>query len=75
MALCPLSIDQFIVVWQAETRTWLSMADQIGALIAHLPEDAGQEVLDFARFLHARRQRQQAESAAHLATMPKETLA
>ena len=74
VALCPLSADQFIVVWQAKTRTWLSKADQIVVLIAHLPEDAGREVLDFARFLHERRQRQWAESAAHPATMARETL-
>lgn len=66
MALCPLSAAQFIVVWQAKTRTWQPMADQIAALIAHLPEDAGREVLDFARFLHERRQRQRAESAAQV---------
>lgn len=64
VALCPLSADQFIVVWRAETRTWLPMAEQIAALIAHLPEDAGREVLDFAHFLYERRQQQRAESAS-----------
>jgi hypothetical protein len=68
VALCPLSADQFIVVWQARTRTWLPISGQIAALVAHLPEDTGREVLDFARFLRERRQ-QQAESTAHLATM------
>ena len=64
VALCPLSADQFIVVWRAKTRTWLPIAEQIVALIAHMPEDARREVLDIARFLHERRQRQQAESAS-----------
>ena len=63
-ALCPLSADQFIVVWRAETRTWLPIAEQIAALVAHLPEDVGREVLDFARFLYERRQQQRAESAS-----------
>ena len=75
VALCPLSADQFIVVWQARTRAWVPITEQIAALIAHLPEDAGREVLDFARFLRLRRQRQQAESTAHLATMARETSA
>ena len=63
IALCPLSADQFVVVWRAETRTWLPVAEQIVAVIAHLPEDAGREVLDFARFLHERRQRRQTGAA------------
>jgi hypothetical protein len=65
VTLCPLSADQFIVVWQAETQTWLPISEQIAALIAHLPEDAGREVLDFARFLHERRQEQRTEPAAN----------
>jgi len=56
LALCPLSPQQFIVVWQARTRTWLPIAEQVAALVARLPEGAEQEVLDFARFRHARRQ-------------------
>lgn len=63
VALCSLSADQFIVVWQAKTHTWLPISEQIAALIAHLPEDARREVLDFAYFLHNRRQRQCVERA------------
>ena len=48
--------EQFIVVWRAKTKKWVPIAERIAALMAHLPEEAGQEVLDFARFLHARRQ-------------------
>jgi len=54
LALCPLSPQRFLVVWQARTRTWVPIAEQVAALVAHLPERAEQEVLDFARFLHAR---------------------
>ena len=71
--LLALRPDKFIVVWQAKTRTWLPISERVAALVAHLPEETGQEVLDFARYLHAQRQRQRVESAAHLATMAKET--
>ena len=52
-----LRSDQFIVVWRARTKEWVPIAERIAALTSHLPEEAGKEVLDFARFLHARRQR------------------
>ena len=50
-----LRLDQFIVVWQAKTKKWVPIPDRIAGLTAYLPEEAGQEVLDFACFLHARR--------------------
>jgi len=59
--LCPLSPGQFIVVWRAKTRTWVPVAEQVAALVAHLPEGVEQEVLDFARFLHVRGQSPLAE--------------
>lgn len=49
--------EQFIVVWQAKTKQWVPVAEQVAALTAHLPEEAREEVLDFARFLQARRRR------------------
>jgi hypothetical protein len=57
LALCTLSPDQFVVVWRAKTKKWVPIAEQIGALISHLPEEVAEEVLDFARFLHMRKQR------------------
>jgi hypothetical protein len=68
MALCLLSAEQFIVVWQTKTRRWLPVAEHVAALVSHMPEEAGREVLDFARFLYERRQRQGSASAAHPAT-------
>lgn len=56
--------NQFIVVWRAKTRSWVPISEQIAALIAHLPEEAGQEVLDFARFLRLRRPQQQVEGVS-----------
>jgi hypothetical protein len=72
-ALCPLSAEQFIVVWQAKTRRWLPIPEQVAALVSHLPEEAGREVLDFARFLYERRQRQGSVSATHLTSTSQET--
>lgn len=46
--------DQFIVVWRAKTKSWVPIAEQIAALLAHLPAEAEREVLDFACFLHTR---------------------
>lgn len=66
----PLRPEQFIVVWQAKTKKWVPIAERIAALTAHLPEEAGKEVLDFARFLHAQRQR----SLAGRETMAKEAV-
>ena len=67
-ALCPLAAEQFLVVWQAETQSWLPLAEHIAALVTHLPEEAGREVLDFARFLHERRQRQHTTSSTQSGT-------
>jgi hypothetical protein len=51
-ALCVLSPQQFIVVWQAQTKQWLTTTDKIAAIFDNLPEDKREEVLDFARFLY-----------------------
>ena len=64
--LCALSAEQFIIVWQANTRTWLPTGEQIASIVAQLPEDARQEVLEFAQFVHARRQRQRATAESDL---------
>jgi Domain of unknown function (DUF4926) len=72
-ALCPLSAEQFIVVWQAKTQRWLPVAEHVAALVSLLPEEAGREVLDFARFLYERRQRQGSASSAHPATTSQKT--
>ena len=51
-ALCTLSEKQFIVVWQAKTKTWLSVSERLNAVINNLSENKQQELLNFARFLH-----------------------
>jgi Domain of unknown function (DUF4926)/Protein of unknown function (DUF2281) len=61
-ALCPILATQCIVVWKASTKKWLPAEEQAADLVSHLPEDAKQEVLDFARFLYSRK-RQKCESS------------
>jgi hypothetical protein len=51
-ALCVLSPQQFIVVWQAQTKQWLTTTDKITAIFDNLSEHKREEVLDFARFLY-----------------------
>ncbi|HLC15603.1 MAG TPA: DUF4926 domain-containing protein [Thermodesulfovibrionia bacterium] len=46
-----LHSKQFIIVWQIKTKQWVSVAEQVSALIANLPDEEAKEVLDFARFL------------------------
>lgn len=52
IALCPLSIKQFIVVWQAETKTWLSITEKLTALINNLPQERQEAVLNFTLSLY-----------------------
>ncbi|MEO0249219.1 MAG: DUF4926 domain-containing protein [candidate division WOR-3 bacterium] len=49
--------EQFIVIWRAKTKQWVPAAERIAALMARLPEEVGEEILDFARFLYSRKQR------------------
>ena len=56
-ALAVLRPHQFIVVWRASMGAPVSVTEQVTALIERLPENEGQAVLDFARFLHERDQR------------------
>ncbi|MGE5659650.1 MAG: DUF4926 domain-containing protein [Actinomycetota bacterium] len=54
LALCLLSQEQFIVVGKASTKSWLSRADKITAIINHLPDRSQEEVLEFVRSLYQR---------------------
>ena len=54
LALSTLSSEEFIVVWKAKTKRWLSVSEQIAAAINHLSEERQREVLDFARSLYQR---------------------
>ncbi|NHZ72208.1 MAG: DUF4926 domain-containing protein [Aquificales bacterium] len=54
IALCTLSRDQFIVVWQAANYEAVPLAEQVAQYVILLPQQAGTEVLDFARFLSYR---------------------
>ena len=66
IALCTLNRSQFVVIWQAETEQDVLLAEQVAQVVALLPNQAGNEVLDFARFLSLR-QAQKATSSPSLA--------
>ena len=53
----PVHQKQFIVVWRSDTEEWVTIPEKVANLVAKLPEDAGMEVLDFAKFIYWQRQR------------------
>lgn len=53
-ALCTLSRERFIVIWQAANEGNVPLAEQVAQYVTLLPQQAGTEVLDFARFLSYR---------------------
>ena len=53
LALCTLSPKQFIIVWQAETKSWLSLSEQITDVVEDLDTAKQEEVLKFARSLQS----------------------
>lgn len=52
LALCNLSARQFVVVWSAKTKTWLTVSERVAAILNNLDHHRQEEVLDFARFLY-----------------------
>lgn len=52
LALCTLSTEQILVIWQAKTKAWVSLFDRIAAAIESLSKDRKQEVLTFSRSLY-----------------------
>lgn len=55
-----LDLDQFIVVWRAQTHEWVSTAEKVTAIVARLPQQAAEEAFDFARFLSVRKRHRSA---------------
>ena len=51
LALQALEPEQFLVIWQNSTKTWVPLGDRIAALLQTLPTDKQQQVLSFARSL------------------------
>ena len=39
VALCTLSPEQFLVVWQAQTNSWLSISERLSAVVDQLSDD------------------------------------
>ena len=52
-ALCTLSPEQFITVWQAKTKSWLSLPEQITDVVKNLDAARQREVFKFARSLQS----------------------
>lgn len=53
IALCTLSSEQFVVVWQAKTKSWLSLSEQITDVVKNLDTARQKEVFKFARSLQS----------------------
>ena len=51
LALCTLSPEQFVIVWQAKTKSWLSLPEQITDVVKDLDTARQKEVFKFARSL------------------------
>ena len=51
LALCTLSPEKFIVVWQAQTKSWISLSEQITDVVENLDATRQKEVFKFARSL------------------------
>ncbi len=55
IALVTLMAPQFVVVWRSSSKASVPVVERFEALMATLPEEALQEVFDFARFIQSRR--------------------
>jgi Domain of unknown function (DUF4926) len=51
LALCTLTSEQFIVIWDSTRKSWLPVAERVANLVSRLPDERGQQVLEFARSL------------------------
>lgn len=51
LALCALSAQDFIVVWQSKTKHWVSLTDEFQKLIVNLSPENQRHLLKYARSL------------------------
>lgn len=56
-SILPLRKNHFIIIWKSDTKEWVTLSEKVANLVANLPEDAGTEVYDFAKFLYLQRQK------------------
>lgn len=61
-----LHAEDFIVIWQAETRRWISAAERISFLVAALPEEDIKQLFNFARFLFSQNSRRSINHVKHV---------
>jgi hypothetical protein len=55
IALIVLSIDSFVVVWRAASKTWVPISEKIQAIVSALPDENLAKIFDFARSVHNER--------------------
>jgi Domain of unknown function (DUF4926) len=48
-------LDSFVVVWRSASKTWLTIAEKIQAIVSALPEENLSKVFEFARSVHNER--------------------
>ena len=53
LALCTLSPQEFIVVWQSKTKSWLSTPDRIIAIVENFDPEKQKAVFEFAKSLRS----------------------
>ncbi|NOQ36792.1 MAG: DUF4926 domain-containing protein [Methylococcaceae bacterium] len=56
LACLALSVKQFVLAWRSEDKQWISSGERVAALMRSLPDEAAQEVFDFACFLSVKNQ-------------------
>lgn len=66
--LLALPRERFVVVWRSHEEEWVPPAEQVTELVSRLSDEKAAEVLDFVRFLHARRLRSHREEAPQART-------
>jgi hypothetical protein len=47
-----LSPEQFMVVWQSKTKTWVPVATRLTTMVESMPTERQEQVLNFARSLY-----------------------
>lgn len=55
IALVVLPLNFFVVVWRSASKTWVSIAEKIQALVSAIPEENLPKIFDFARSIHNER--------------------
>lgn len=52
LELAVLSPEQFMVVWQSQTKAWVPVATRLTTVVESMPTERQEQVLNFARSLY-----------------------